>query len=428
MKLKWKHKLHSGALQFTVFISVVVALILAGVVLLAYTHRFFIEQSKAIVDNIQLANSGTEALKLQEFVSIDTTVLALPDVREQQAVKINLSHWGLFEKAYVKTTHRQKEFIKCSLLGTAITTLNRPALYLQDTYKPLAVVGTTRIEGNAYLSNQGVRPGNISGHSYYGTQLIYGNVKKSSTALPKLRYDYKQLLNYYLKDYMPATSGNFIFLQQNARVINSFKEPVKGYFSEAPIVLQNISVTGNIIIRSAQKITIRKTALLKDIIVAAPVIVIEDGVAGNFQAIAITTIKVGKNCILNYPSALVIQNSDSQPVNPNDPLNNKIYIGDNTKIRGSVCFLGIINESSFSVNIYISQKAIIKGEIYCEGNLELRGSVSGTVYAYQFLTNEAGTIYVNHIYDAAIISTALPESFGGILMENQTKSVMKWLY
>lgn len=428
MKGYLKYKLPSGALQFTVFISVIIALILSGVLLLSYTHRYFIEQSKAIIDNVQLADTGIIALAGGVSVSSDTISIAIPNTRQGQIVRGHLSHWGLFEKAFVKTTHRKKTFIKCCLLGTGIASSQRPAIYLAETFNPLAVVGTTHIEGDALLPQYGIRPGNISGNSYYGTGLLFGNIKNSGAELPELKYDYQKELKFYTEKYQPANREDFISIEPYTNIAISFKSPLKGYYSEAPVMLENMTIQGNIIIRSLEKITVRRTALLKDIILAAPVVIIEDGVTGNFQAIANTTLKVGKECRLQYPSALVLTEKENASLTEQDEFYNKIVVAENSVIRGSICYLGAQGETDYKVNVFIDKSASVKGEIYCDGNLELRGNVAGTVYAYQFLTNESGTVFVNHLYDTEIISTQLPESFGGILMNGESKSIMKWLY
>lgn len=427
MKLKWKNKVVSGALQFTIFISVLIALLLAGIILLTYTHRYFIEQSKAIVDNIQLANTGMAALRNQNAVSSDTVFLKLPDSREEQTIKVHLSHWGLFEKGYVVAIHRQKKFIKCSLLGTSLNTTDRPVIYLQENYIPLAVVGNTQIKGKAILPQQGVAPGNISGNSYYGTQLIYGPIESSGAELPKTKYDCVQQINYYVKDYLPSST---ISLEKGKRLINSFKESEKGYFSEHTIVLDDIALTGNIIIRSDEKIIVKRSAVLKDIILAAPIIIIEDAVSGNFQALADTSIQIGKDCILLYPTALAINEKEEiNPDKPYDKFTNKIFIDSNSVIRGSICyFKPRREENDFRTNIFIDEQSSVKGEVYCLGNFELKGKVSGSVFTNYFLANEAGSVFVNHIYNAGISTENFPENFGGLLLENEQKTVVKWLY
>lgn len=429
MKIKWKNKVYSGALQLTIFISVIIALLLTAVVLLVYTHRYFLDQSKAIIDNINYTDSGISYLKAKD-VSVDTLLLPIPEAGEFQSVKANLSHWGIYEKAYVEATHRQKKFIKCSFLGSAFTKEKRPALYLQETFKPIMVVGHTRIEGLSFLPEQGIRPGNISGNSYYGSSLVYGEIKKSATELPNLKYDYKPIFQYYLNEYEPQDSERAIVLKPHSKQVCSFKKPAKGYYSKDPIVLQDITLYGNIIIRSDQKVTITNTADLKDIIIAAPVIEIQDGVKGNFQAIATKTIKAGKNCKLNYPSALILSKCEENTPSTFDPFYNKIFIDNNTIVKGSICYFNEIKDgnTNYLTNVFIEKETEVHGEVYCKGNLELRGEVSGSVFTSQFVTNEGGTIFVNHLYDALIISKDLPEAFGGIVFENEPKSVMKWLY
>jgi cytoskeletal protein CcmA (bactofilin family) len=310
-------------------------------------------------------------------------------------------------------------------LGTGIKT-NRPALYLQDTYKPLAVAGTTQIKGLAILPEQGIRSGNIAGNSYYGTELVYGKTEKSTTQLPTLKCDYKPIIDFYLNTYQPVKEDAYIELGSKKIIQNSFKEPLKGFYSKQPITLDNTTIQGNIIIRSDVKITVRNTAILKDIIIAAPVIEIQDGTHGNFQAFAGKSINMGKGCILNYPSALVLQKAEDISTD-NNPLYNKISIGENSVVKVSICYFGP-KEENYKVNIFMAPMSCIKGEIYCQGNLELRGNVAGTVYTKQFVTNEAGTIFVNHLYNAEISTVNFPESFGGILLDNNSKTVMKWLY
>jgi hypothetical protein len=430
VKIFLKKKLRSGALQFTVFVSVIIALLLAAVILLAYTHGFFMKQSKAIVENVQLADTGIAALKSETLITGDTIILPLKGAPEGQRLKIHLSRWGLFEKAYAEATHRRKRFVKCALMGSGITANERPAIYLTETFTPLAIVGSTEIRGKAFLPQQGIRPGNIAGNSYYGNQLLYGEVKKSETNLPKLKYDYLRELDYYLTKFIPASDKDYISVAPGTKQINSFQNQVKGYYSPESIVLSEVALYGNIIIRSDKKVIIRKETDLRNIIVAAPVIEIEEGFKGNLQAFADTTIKVGNGCLLYYPSALILIEKEKAmaPDLPNE-FYNKIFISENSEIRGSVCYFAIPGQlPDYKVNIFSDAQSIIHGEIYCEGNLEIKGNVDGSIYTHQFLTNEAGSIFVNHLYNVKVSSEDLPEAFGGILFDKGTKNVIKWLY
>ena len=72
--------------------------------------------------------------------------------------------------------------------------------------------------------------------------------------------------------------------------------------------------------------------------------------------------------------------------------------------------------------------AKIKGQVYCNGNFEIKGTVSGSVYTKQFVANQSGSIFMNHIYNATIENQNIPMMYGGILLEQEPKTVLQWLY
>lgn len=422
--LKFK-RFKAGALQLTVFIAVIIALLLAGIVLLSYTHRYFTEQSNSIVDNIRLSDAGITYALTQNGIPRDTISINIPDASENQWVKLCVSRWGLYEKVYVKTEHRKKKFQKYALIGTTYTT-ERPALYLQDTHKPLALVGNTLIDGKSYLPKQGVKGGNIAGNSFYRPVFVQGVVKESDTTLPALSHDYIKDLRFYIDEYMPE-SKNFININSNAKIINSFGNETQGFFSTNEIRLGDVTITGNIIIRSSSKIIVSPTAMLNDIILAAPEIEIQDGTKGTFQAIANKSIKIGKNCKVGYPSAFLLVNTAKLSINTENLYDNQILIGESTTIRGSICYLSE-GSNNYKANIHITRNTNITGEVFCNGNIELAGKVNGTVYTRHFVVNNSGSVFVNHLYNATITSTELSEQFAGIILKGENKNIVKWMY
>jgi hypothetical protein len=429
VKCNSSQKLKSGALQFTVFIAVLIALLLGGLLLYAYTFLYFKEQSKASIENIQLSDTGINYLLKQKEVSSDTVKLDLV-THENESIHVYLSQWGVFEKAFVKTEHRKKFFNKVAVIGNLINADLSPTLFLQETYNPLTVVGNTKIKGNAYLPSQGVKPGYISGQSYYGTQLIYGKIEKSGLKLPSLNKSYRDQILFYSKSYTPTAEAGFISVTGNRKVVNSFKQKTKNAYSKGQIVLGDVSISGNIIIKSDTLIKITKAAQLKDVILIAPIIEIEAGTTGNFQAIASKKIKVGKDCKLNYPSALVLfqDNISIETVSINE-FDNQIFIDSGSLVSGCVCYFQTKEfTSDFKTQIVLEEKSKIKGQVYCESSFELKGTVSGAVYTRQFIANQAGSIFVNHIYNGVIENENIPKLFSGLLFENEPKIIMKWLY
>lgn len=429
MKLKLNHKLQSGALQFTVFISVLIALLLSGLLLYAYAFGYFKEQSKATIENIQLSDTGINYLLKQSQISSDTISLDVLE-KENQTIQVHLSTWGIFEKAFVKTQHRKKIFTKTAFIGTLFDAEESPTLYLQETYNPLTLVGNTKITGKVFLPSQGVKPGYIAGQSYYGSQLIYGKIEKSGVNLPKLNKSNLEQLLFYIKSYKPTNQADFMSLESNKKVVNSFKEKTKNSYSPQPITLENVEIVGNIIIKSDTLIRIKKTAKLREVLLIAPIIEIEEGTSGSFQAIASKKIIVGKECKLYYPSALVLcQDNRDLNATSQDRTDNQIFIDANTQINGCVCYFQTKTfTSDFNTQMVLEEKSRIKGQVYCEGSFELKGTVSGSVYTRQFIANQAGSVFVNHIYNGTIENTTISKLFGGIVLENQPKTIVKWLY
>ncbi|MBC7410099.1 MAG: hypothetical protein H7339_17075 [Arcicella sp.] len=429
MKKILTYKLKSAALQFAIFIAVLIALLLGSLVLYVYTFVYLKGQSKASIENVQLADSGMNYLLQQSEINSDTT--AIPYLEsDNQKIKVNLSYWGIFEKAFVKTEHRQKNFIKTAFVGSEINSKTDPTLYLQENYNPLSVVGLTKISGNTYLPSQGIKPGYIAGQSYYGAQMIYGTTKRSGIQLPKIEKKCFDGLLFYSITYKPVNSSLTIYKTKNQIIKNSFKSAPRNYYSSNPILLENTELTGNIIIKSDTIIQIKKSAKLKDIILIAPEILIEDEVTGNFQCIASKSIKVGKACKLSYPTALIlIQENKDKPMTTNiKPFENQIFINAGTIIKGSVCYFQTNELTDFKTQLILEKNSRIKGQVYCQGNFELKGTVSGCVFTKQFISNTAGSVFVNHILNGTIENENTPDIYGGIIFEKDKKSILKWLY
>ena len=419
-----KHKIVSGALQFTLFIGVLVALLLIGLILLTYSHQFFILQSKATIENIQLSNTGINYL-LENNLNCKDTLDIEELTTSNQKVEVQHNLWGIFDKAVVKITNRKKVFYKVALLGTKMSALKRPALYLQENFKPLILVGKSIIKGNAFLPKQGVIPGYISGDGYTGTTLIQGQTDRSTFILPKLSLEIRRNINELLDNHL----DNNIDENDLFKTINSFTKTTKIYSRNNEILLDRNKLTGNIIIKSDKSIIIKAATVLNDVILIAPIVIFEDNVTANCQIIASKTIKIGKNCNLNYPSSLIlIQKTNKLRNNIIESNDNQIIIESNTIIKGTLCYFESIKEDNFKTQIVLNKDSVVKGEVFCEGNFDLKGSVIGTVYTNQFIVNRGGSLFINYIYNGKISNDLLPESFCGILFENSKKGIAKWLY
>lgn len=406
-------KLKSSALQFALFVSVLIALLLFG--LLLYIHSSKILQSNTDFQLYTIENCN-QALQLElnnkEFDKDSLSFSVLPQSESKETIFNEF--WGGFQKTLIRSRVKTKEFKKAAFLGSKYNELSS-CLYLEDTQKSLVVVGNTKIEGLAYLPNQGIKPGTISGNSYYGNQLVYGNIQLSNSNLPKLREEFLEYLDRIEKN----RPNDFLI---DSRII-SFKESTKFIYQTGTIVL-NQELIGNIIIQSETTIIITENSKLKDVLIIAPKVEIQDNVKGNFNVIATKEIIVGNNVNLDYPSSLIINSDVKEKVEQKVG----ISIGKLSNIKGQIILLKDKLDNIFETDIFIDENSKIKGEIYCQGNLELKSNVEGSVYTHQFITRANGTIFINHLYNIEISNKNFPLNYAGIPFDKSQKNIAKWLY
>lgn len=417
-------KVKAGALQFTMFVVVVIVLLLAAFIILIHTHRTFKVQTDFVLETIENTNKGLKHVLNNNLQLNDTVSINLEE--DYKALKTHRDYWGIFEKVTAISSIKTKTFKKIALIGASQPEIDRTALYLEDNNKPLVVVGNTKIQGATYLPKQGVRTGNISGHSYYGNQLIYGK-EKISGELPKIQSELLTQIGNIGVLYKGIDTNQFLNLSLKRAYRNSFYKPLQIIYSLETINLSEVSLTGHILVQSESKIIIDATSNLKDIILIAPEIDIKNNVKGIFQAFATKKINVGANCVLNYPSALVL--NDKKQVgeiksNENDFPSIKINRG--SKIKGIVAYLG--STKNYKPQVIIDESVTVTGEVYCNKSLELLGYVNGSIFTSGFVANQSGSVYQNHIYNGVISVNNLPQEYMGLTFKNSKKGIVKWLY
>ncbi|MDB9954031.1 hypothetical protein OAD49_00530 [Flavobacteriaceae bacterium] len=420
-------KLKSGALQLTLFISIIIAVLLMGFIMLVHSHKRFQVQADFILETTDNAQKGIEYALLHSIRLKDTVAIPLEEP-SFKTLNIHRDYWGIFERVTSKSKIKTNHFQKIALIGAKSKDQNRTALYLQDTRKPLVVVGNTKIEGVVFLPKQGVKAGTISGHSYTGSQLLYGSTQQSST-LPTLATDILDQIEGLEYQVSEISNAQFITIE-SGRYSNSFFKPVQIHLSNSDIVLNEVQLTGHMIVQSKTKITVLASAVLKDVILIAPEIEIQNNVISSFQAFASKRMQVGNSVQLHYPSALILNKNQvrSQPNTTGIKEKPSIQIGKSSVVKGVVVYLGNDPPNNYKTQIELQETSVLVGELYCNQNTELKGTVYGTVFAKNFIANQFGSIYQNHIYNGKINVHQLPKEYVGLLFKNSKKEVLKWLY
>lgn len=412
-------KLNGGALQYVIFVSVIIALLLTAFILLNNLQQEFKLRLNISKQLISLSNESINYVS-NNVLEYDTKTSLNLSEKESFTSEVVLKHWGVYDVLWVKNSFKNEQREKIVMLGGYKK--SSPALYLIDNKKPLVVVGTTKIQGKVFLPERGVKSGYISGKSYYNSQLIYGDILQSTSTLPALKN--KQLLKQLSAGKNIPLFSTFGLSQKMNKFV-SFENTSEIYKSHSSINLIDVQLTGNIYICSDTLIKVSNSAKLKDVILIAPSIEIGNGVTGSFQAFASDQIVIGNNCKLGYPSVLLLYENNMYK---NGDIISKITISENTKLQGAVVYLSDETKNSYYAQINIEENVVVDGELYCDKNLDLKGLVNGSVYTNGFVAKQFGSVYQNHIYNGTINLYGLPKEYSGLQMSTTNKNVVKWLY
>ena len=410
-------KIKAGALQLTLFISVVIALLLGAFILYVQLQDRIEKQHSFVKEAINNAQKGIE-YGLKNKLTINDSMFLLED--DGRSIKLKSSHWGMFEKITSQAIIKNFQFNKVAFIGTQKDSDKNLALQLADFNKPLVLVGRTNIQGNVLLPKQGVKAGYIAGIPFYGSHLIDGKTSVIHQ-LPKFSSEKKKYLkNIFSK---PNTDSDFINLNKKHAWKNSFLDKTKVIYSNSAIHLEGVDLKGNIIIQSATKITVFDSSNLTDILLVAPTIEIKDRVVGTFQAIASEELFVDEGVKLEYPSSLILVESNKEDSKP------FMEISKGTVIKGMLVYLGKDQIHNNKTQLFLNKSAEIVGEVYCDKNIDLQGSIYGSVYAANFIARQSGSIYQNHIYNGTVLIDKLPNEYVGMsFVTSSNKSVLKWMY
>ncbi len=415
-------QIKGGALQFVLLVATLIALILLSFILLHQTHAFFDKRTSKTIDVIHKTEQGLWNAMNLSIVPSDSIKLHL-DTTDDIAVYASKRYWGIFEFYTISSRFKKISFTKTALIGGQRKP-DAPALYLRDGNRPMVICGNSKITGDAYLPEQGIKPGSIGGVFYSYSSQIFGQKKTSQTTLPQINHDIRKNVHDLLNISKNTLVKNEIDFSKGRSYANSFQSETKHIMGNI-IRLSNVGLRGNIIVSATQQIFIEQNCDLRDIILCAPKITIEDGFTGSLQAISNNKIQIGKSVILNYPSTLTVEHGSL--IDTKNSMEPNIMIGPGSLIQGTVSYFNKSDEKTFYPQVLISKNASVTGEVYCEKNLELNGSVSGTVLTNSFVSLENGNVYQNHLNGGVINAEQLPNEYSGLLLGSK-KGVIKWLY
>lgn len=401
--------LKAGSLYYALILMLLIGIVLSVLLITSSTDQI-IKTKLSLENELIDFNDSSEAYAMTNFNRLDSTKLQLNPFDNYLKFSIKRKNWGVLDLLYSEVNNVKDTIKKISFVGQKRT--NNLALYLVDLDKPLYLFNT-KIKGNVYIPNANFSKLQINNHAV-NKNIINGKINKSTKELPKINDD----LNLFEGEIKKI---NFENLEQR-KLKNEFDKITNVIYLNKDINLEHITISGKYIIKSFDSICIKKTAKLENVIIQSPKIYIEKGFKGAIQIIASKKVYIDEDVHLENPSIIYLKNE----------VRNKettIEISSNSTIEGGIFLLGNTNNINDN-NLIINENASVIGTVYSKGNIELKGTVFGTVYTNKFILDTGDAKYNNAIKDGIINILDLPKDFVSINLiknENVSYEILKHL-
>ena len=389
--------LKAASLMYAIFVLLIISILCYGILLvfslnlrldtyfenrsaLLIEQRSALEEIKANFKEIQTVTSGTIQNENKAFFS-----------------KYNIKKWGVLTLVKL-STYSKNDSIKSNYFIGRKRRQNMPALYLRENDEPLKISGTTKIEGDVYVSQEGIKKVRINNH-----------ITHKPTHIGKRYLSNKVFFN--LKD-LDDTEEEFLETIDAQSIedtlIVSFNQDTK--IVRAATAVENIKLKGNIILQSKDTLVIDRYTYLEDVIIKAPKVIFKQGFKGNAQVLS-SHIILEKGVVLTYPSALITKGDTNQK--------STIICDENTNLQGVIYMLGDGLKTLENREIQLKENSKIQGDVVCDGKLSIKGTIEGSVFASLLFYEDISKSYTNLIHNAKILSNKLPLDYFQIAVDEK---------
>lgn len=400
----------AGSLLYAIYVCLIIAILSGGLIYIFTINKTLATRydiKEQLVDRCQscfdyylkTSRQNNEAVNKLDLFN-DGLICELTEER-----------WGMFSKlsgkAFFKTDTVNSQFI----IGEK-KAKNSLALYLCDFGEELKISGSTKIHGNVKLPKKRYKTVNILGNQQINNPKLDGSIGVSSQNLPKI---IPPELIYPENTWETSLEQ----LRNKSIVYRGFDQSTAIVFLDKGTDLDRIQLKGNFIIKSLDTIRISNTAKLEDVIIQSPKVIVEEGFDGSIQLYADKEVVVESNVRLRYPSCIVIDDSARD-------YEKKITIDEDVEIYGGL----VIDGNSFRERqnnfIDIEENTMVVGDIYCNGILQLKGSVIGTVYTHKLQLETKSSKYADVILNGVIDTENIPEGYVGLpLFSNSNEKALE---
>lgn len=406
----------AGSLLYAVYICLLISVISGSLIFIFNYNLDFSTRQAVQSDLIDLCDSCFDyyLADAQNFDSVNSEKLDLFD--NGQVCEFTKSKWGFYTILSVKAYFKKDTIQKSAFVGEQHD--EKLALFLCDWDEQLKVSGLTNINGDMKLPASGHKTVNILGNNQLNKPVLFGQITKSAQTLPEISISKVEETNSNAK-----TTG-LSKLNRKSLIYNDFRNEVLVVELDKGEQLDNMSLKGNIVIKSIDTLYINSSTKLEDVIIQAPKVIIRNGFVGRAQFVAEIEIFIESRVLLKYPSSVAVLSGKSL-------MQKKIMVSKNSKIYGSVVMDAATFDEKENNKVVVEEGAFIMGNLYCNGKLQLQGKVLGTVHTHKLELETKSGKYENILLNSSIDALNVPKGFIKLPLfkkqENQTYGIVKTL-
>ncbi|MCC8409347.1 hypothetical protein LJ707_10420 [Mucilaginibacter sp. UR6-1] len=396
-------KVSGSALYIVIVIALVIGVICAALVAIAAFYRLQDQQAHRFERLQHNLHSGIEQL-------LANTGTTLTDVKSidlyndgQDSIYLQKYTWGLYDVGIVKACKLQDTLTGVFTIARNIDSTKWTALYLADEDRPLGVTGKTLIKGDAYLPAAGVKSTYVDGRQYEGPKnIISGKTTRSKPLLPELDEFRIKLL----REQLSSIKGNVSQSQLTGTFSNQFQH-VEQIISASKniLTLSSGSLSGRITIHSDTTVVIDSTMTLDNVLIFAKAIDVKSGFHGRCQLFATDSIRIGKRCQFNYPSAAGVIRTKRYKTQV--PVQLRLEVA--TEFNG-ILFTYEKEPDVLKPVIELGEHTNITGQLHTSGYIRLSekgNTIKGSIFCSRFLYRTAFSTFENYLINATISSDGL---------------------
>ncbi len=313
-------------------------------------------------------------------------------VTGNDSVQVEKHYWGLFDLIKASAFRGVHHTSIYALVGKKPDAWGVASLYLADENRPLSLAGSTVVNGTCFLPQAGVRTAYVEGKGFTGKDLIKGEVKTSKVTLPALPGLLVERLRHYGRVRETILPNSVPLRKLVGSTSVSFKAPPLQVQVPDGSILDGVRLSGNVMLISQGEIIIPSSAQLEEVLVLARKVTVQGGFTGRLQVLAQDTVIVEAGCRLSYPSSLVAYNQNGKC---------RVELGEGSTVEG-VFLVGSTEHEALNNTAVLHKDALLEGQAYVDGMVELKGHISGTLACRRFFLLTPTTLYENHLLDCEI--------------------------